>query len=146
MSYFADADDVYASLGKMIEEAIADEELGPKFSRADTVIRWIYTDPDAQITVELREGRPGHVEYGPSELEPEVTMTMSADVGHRFWLGDLNVAVALTRGQIKASGSVDKILRLVPIAARSFPRYRSLLAEQGRSEALPPAAAGATPA
>ena len=76
----------------MIEEAIADEELGPKFSRADTVIRWIYTDPDAQITVELREGRPGHVEYGPSELEPEVTMTMAADVGHRFWLGELNVA------------------------------------------------------
>jgi hypothetical protein len=141
VSYFADADDVYATLGLMIEQAIADDELGPAFSRADTIIRYVYTDPDAQITVELREGVPGHVEYGPSELEPEVTMTMAADVGHRFWLGELNVAVALTRGQIKASGPVDKILRLVPIAARSFPRYRRLLAEQGRSEALPKAPA-----
>jgi hypothetical protein len=137
LSYFADADDVYATLGKMLEQAVADEELGPMFCRADTVISWLYSDPDAQITVELREGVPAHVEYGPSSLEPEVTMTMAADVAHRFWLGDLNVAVALTRGQIKASGPVDKILRLVPIAARSFPRYRRLLAEQGRSEALP---------
>jgi hypothetical protein len=141
VSYFADADDVYATLGLMIEGAIADDELGPKFRSADTIVRWVYTDPDAQITLELRKGLPAHVEYGQSKLEPEVTMTMAADVGHRFWLGDLNVAVALTRGQIKASGPVDKILRFVPVAARSFPRYRTLLAEQGRSEALPAAPA-----
>lgn len=146
LAYFADANDVYATLGKMLEEVLDDEELGPKYSRADTVIRWVYTDPDALITVELREGARVRVEYGPTELQPEVTMTMAADVGHRFWLGELNVAVALTRGQIKVSGPADKILRLVPIAVRSFPRYRRLLAERGRSEALPPPSAGATAA
>lgn len=137
MSYFADADDVYASLGRATEEVLADDELGPMFSRADTVVAWVYSDPDARITVELREGAPGHVECGPTELVPEVTMTMPADVGRRFWLGEVNVALALTRGEIKASGPAEKILRLVPIAARSIPRYRSLLAEQ----AEPPSAA-----
>ena len=39
---------------------------------------------------------------------------MEADTAHRFWLGRVNVTVALARGQIKAKGPVAKILKLVP--------------------------------
>ena len=30
---------------------------------------------------------------------------MEADTAHRFWLGKVNVTVALARGQIKAEGA-----------------------------------------
>jgi hypothetical protein len=133
VGYFADADDVYATLGTMLEEVLADEDLGPAFSRADCVIRWNYTNPEAEITAQLIHGEQGRVDFGPSDLEPDVTMTMEADVAHRFWLGDVNVALALTRGQILATGPVDPILRLVPLARSAFPFYRQLLEAQGRA-------------
>ena len=61
-------------------------------------------------------------------------MRMKADVAHRFWLGQVNVALALTRGQIEADGPVDKLLRLVPLTAPAIPLYRRQLIDQGRRD------------
>jgi putative sterol carrier protein len=74
------------------------------------------------------------VDCGPTTLEPEVVMTMDADTAHRFWLGKVNVTVALARGQIKAKGPVAKILKLVPLVKPVFPRYRSILERAGRED------------
>lgn len=134
MGYFSDADEVYATLGKLFQDIVADEELGPKFRRANTIVRYEYSDPDSVITVRLQEGEPPQVDLGESALEPEVTMTMDADTAHRFWLGHVNVTVALTRGLIKAKGPVAKILKLVPLAKPVFPRYAAQLEAQGRSD------------
>jgi hypothetical protein len=143
MGYFADAEDVYATLGTMLEEVLTDDDLGPKFSRADCVIRWVYTKPAAEITVRLGHGSEPRVDYGESSMKPDVTMKMDGDIAHRFWLGQINVALALTRGQIVATGPVDRILRFVPLAGRAFPFYQRLLAAQGRSELLPDSAGAA---
>jgi hypothetical protein len=63
-----------------------------------------------------------------------VTMTMDADTAHLFWLGKVNVGVAMNRGQIQAEGPVAKILKLVPLTNSVFPRYRAQLDEQGLTE------------
>ena len=97
-------------------------------------MRYEYSDPDAAITVRLEEGQPAVVEFGETEMEPEVTMSMSADTGHRFWLGGVNVTVALGRGEMRAVGPVAKILKLVPLAKPVFPRYRAQLEAQGRQD------------
>ena len=67
-------------------------------------------------------------------LEPEVIMTMDADTAHKFWLGKVNVTMALAKGQMKAKGPVAKILKLVPLAKSAFPRYRQMLADAGRAD------------
>src|SRR4026209_1031379 len=69
-------------------------------------------------------------------MEPEVIMTMEADTAHNFWLGKINVTVALARGQIKAKGPVAKILKLVPLVKPVFPRYRKMLEDAGRDDLL----------
>jgi len=134
VGYFKDAEDVYATLGRLFEDVANDDELAPKFRRANTIVRYEYTEPDSAITVRLQEGEPGDVDLGDSEMEPEVTMTMTADTAHRFWLGQVNVTVALARGEIKAKGPVAKILKLVPLAKPIFPRYKAQLEGQGRSD------------
>jgi putative sterol carrier protein len=135
VGYFKDADDVYGTLGKLFVELMADgSELGETFKKANTIVRYEYADPESAITVRLQEGKPGDVDLGDSEMEPEVTMTMDADTAHRFWLGEVNVTVALARGQIKAKGPVAKILKLVPLAKPVFPRYKAQLEEQGRTD------------
>ena len=134
MGYFKDADEVYSTLGKLFRDITADPELGPRFRQADTVVRYQYSDPESQITVRLQEGEGEDVEFGEPAREPEVTMTMEADTAHRFWLGEVNVTVALARGQIKAKGPVAKILKLVPLAKPVFPRYKAQLEAQGRGD------------
>jgi hypothetical protein len=111
-----------------------DDELGPRFRKADTIVRYEFTNPDSQITVRLQPNQPGEVDFGESEMEPDVVMSMEADTAHRFWLGQVNVTVAMARGQIKAKGPVAKILKLVPMTKPVFPRYKKQLTEQGRSD------------
>jgi putative sterol carrier protein len=134
LAYFKDAQDVYGTLGKLFVDLASDAELAPKFRKANTIVRYEYTNPDSAITVRLQEGEPGDVEFGESEMEPEVTMAMEADTAHRFWLGEVNVTVALARGQIKAKGPVAKILKLVPLTKPVFPRYKAQLEAQGRTD------------
>ncbi len=136
MAYFKDADEVYAYIGRLLRELAEDEELSPKFNKANTIVQYRYRDPESQITVKLIEGEDGQVDCGATTLDPEVVMTMDADTAHRFWLGRVNVTVALTRGQIKAKGPVAKILKLVPLVKPVFPRYRSLLEQAGREDLL----------
>ena len=136
MAIFEDAQQVYATLGRLFVDIASDEELAPKFRKANTIVRYEYREPESTITVRLQEGQPGDVDFGESEMEPEVTMSMEADTAHRFWLGEVNVTVALARGQIKAKGPVAKILRLVPLTKPVFPRYKAQLEEQGRSDLM----------
>ena len=136
MPYFKDADEVYAYMGKLFEDLAADEELSSKFRKANTVVQYQYRNPESQITVDLREGGDGQVDCGETSLEPEVVMTMEADTAHKFWLGKVNVTVALARGQMKAKGPVAKILKLVPLVKPVFPRYKAQLEQAGRDDLL----------
>ena len=134
MAYFKNAQDVYDTIGKLFVDLADDEELGPKFRKADTIVRYEFTDPDSRITVRLQPDQPGDVDFGDSDMEPDVVMSMAADTAHRFWLGQVNVTVAMARGQIKAKGPVAKILKLVPMTKPVFPRYKKQLEEQGRTD------------
>ena len=134
MPYFKDDAEVYRFIGRLFEDLAEDEELSPKFRKADTVVQYQYRNPESQITVDLRAESDGRVDCGPTELEPEVVMSMEADIAHKFWLGGVNVTVALARGQMKAKGPVAKILKLVPLVKPVFPRYRKLLEEAGRGD------------
>src|SRR5688572_25189950 len=136
MGYFKNEQEVYDTIGKLFEDLRDDDELFPKFQRADTVVQYQFRDPESQITVKMRDGEAGQVDLGPTQLDPEVTMSMEADTAHRFWLGKVNVTVALARGQMKAKGPVAKILKLVPLTKPVFPRYKSQLEEQGRTDLI----------
>jgi putative sterol carrier protein len=136
VAYFKDAQEVYDTIGKLFVDIAEDQELAPKFRKADTIVRYEYSDPESVITVRLQEGQPGDVDFGESDMEPEVTMSMEADTAHRFWLGNVNVTVALARGEIKAKGPVAKILKLVPLTKPIFPRYKAQLEAQGRQDLI----------
>jgi putative sterol carrier protein len=137
MPYFKDENEVYEYIGRLFEDLIEDEELVSKFRRANTTVQYQYREPESTITVCLREDMEPQVDCGSTDLDPEVVMTMEADTAHKFWLGDVNVTVALARGQMKAKGPVAKILKLVPLVKPVFPRYRKMLEDRGRQDLLP---------
>jgi putative sterol carrier protein len=136
LTYFKDAQEVYDTIGRLFVEIASDEEMAPRFRQADTIVQYDYTEPDSVITVRLQEGEPGEVDFGETEMEPEVTMTMKADTAHRFWLGQVNVTMAIARGEIRPQGPVAKILKLVPLTKPVFPRYRAMLEQDGRTDLI----------
>ncbi len=134
MAYFKDDQEVYAYIGKLFEDLAVDPELAPKFRKADTIVQYQYRNPESQITVRLKEEGEPRVDLGPTDMDPEVVMSMEADTAHKFWLGKVNVTVALARGQMKAKGPVAKILKLVPLVKPVFPKYKQQLAAAGRED------------
>ena len=70
MPYFKDADEVYAYIGKLFQDLAEDEELSPKFQKADTIVQYRYREPESIITVSLREDDPGRVDCGETTWSP----------------------------------------------------------------------------
>jgi hypothetical protein len=142
MGCFRDADEVYAYIGRIFEEIVADPELGPDVQQADTIVQYRLSDPEALITARIKQDEERRLDLGATDLEPEIVMTMEADTAHRFWLGQVSITMAMTRGEIKTKGPVAKILRLVPLVGPAFPRYLELLAESDRPELAEQAVVG----
>jgi hypothetical protein len=110
---FSSEQDVYDEVGGLLAAIV--ERAGPLAQRADTVVEYRLRHPEATIVVDLRRDSEPACVFGKSDLVAEVVMTMDADTAHRFFLGELNFAVALARGDIGASGPVRKILKLAPL-------------------------------
>ena len=136
MSVFQDSQQFYDTVGELLQRAARDPAIGPTVARADTIIQLRYTDPPAQITINAR-GLPTQfgayvdVFLGPCDLEPEVIMSMTGDLAHEFWSGHVNLASALARRQIHATGPVIKVLRLVPAVEPLYQQYPALLKAKG---------------
>jgi hypothetical protein len=82
------------------------------------------------------EEREPQVDLGDTTLHPEVVLQLDADMAHRFWLGELNPAVALAKGEIRTRGPVSKVLGLVPLVKPGYTRYRTQLEAAGREDLL----------
>ncbi|MGQ0465103.1 MAG: hypothetical protein ACT4QG_07245 [Sporichthyaceae bacterium] len=128
MTYFADANEVDKYIGGVFRLAGDHPEIGPKLKAADIIMRAVYTDPECEMHVYMRD--PVQVVFGPIDEPADVTMMMSADIAHRFWRGEYNMTVGMAKGEVKAKGPVAKILKLVPLGKPLFPLYRNLVAEK----------------
>jgi putative sterol carrier protein len=135
MGLFRNAQEVYDCIGKVFEEAISDPEIGPKTKEAGLTIRFNFTDPDSTIFVDFAQGQ---VLYGDDVPEgtPAIRMDMKADDANKFWLGKLNLVMAMAKGQVKAKGSVPEMLKMLPLAKPLYARYEAALRAAGREDLI----------
>ncbi|MET8430701.1 SCP2 sterol-binding domain-containing protein [Nocardia sp. NPDC004860] len=126
MGFFKNADELDTYIGAVFRDAGEHPESGPKLRAANIVMRVVYTDPDCEVTIAFRDDY--QVVTGPTDIKPDITLMMRADTADQFWRGDYNLAVGLAKGQVKAKGPVNKILRLVPLTKPLFPMYREKVA------------------
>ncbi|BBX58948.1 hypothetical protein TM48_03226 [Mycobacterium shottsii] len=132
MGFFKDCSEIDKYIGGVFRDAGDHPQSGPKFRAANIVMRVVYTNPDCELTVALRDDF--RVVCGPSNLTPDVTMTMPADVADQFWRGNYNLTIGLAKGQAKAKGPIGKILRLIPLTKPLFGSYRKKIAEKDREQ------------
>ena len=134
MAVFKDEAEVYQYIGGIFEEALADPVIGQKFADSGVILKVTHTEPDSVFTVDMPSKKVLYGDDARNGPKPIVEMFMKADVGHQFWLGKVNISLALAKGQMRAKGPVPKILKLVPLAKSLFPRYRELLLKNGRPD------------
>lgn len=132
MAYFKDTKQFYNILVPFFNKLKDDPEIGPKVFASNLIIKFIYHNPEAVIIIHSpnKEVIQGNVE----DLIPDVEMGMNADVAHRFWLGKVNLMVAITKGDIKVKGPIPKIMKLLPIIRDSYAIYKDFLREKGLEE------------
>ena len=139
MGVFKDADQLYELLGGLFDELTSNENIAEKFAKSALIINFIYSDPEAEIWLDASKQDPDNlvVITGPADdLTAEVEMSMKADIAHQFWLGNVNLMVALTRKQIVAKGPIPKIMKLLPVLKPAYAVYRQMLEDKGLGDMI----------
>lgn len=134
MGVFRDAEHLYGSIGGLFEWAGTQEKIRKDLHATGLVIRLSHTEPEATITINCRSPEvPVH--FGPAGPQPDVEFRMKADVAHRFWLGRVNLLVALSKKDIVARGPVMKVMKILPALKPLYEHYPKHLKSRG-DEAL----------
>jgi hypothetical protein len=135
MGLFKDSNEAAEFIGRIWELMGDDPDIGPKLAATNLVLRGVYTDPSYQVTVICSDGSI-RVQHGASEVVPDVTLHLTADLGHRFWLGAVNLPMALARGQIKADGKMSEVMKTLPFLKPAYQIYRDHVVGEGRDDLL----------
>ena len=134
--YYRDVDELFKIYGAFLDRVLRDQKIGPRMAKAGIVIKFIYTDPDCEITIDLKNppAKPGyHGTYylGPCAIKETVWSKQSADHSHKFWHGLDNPVASVARGRIKQGGNVVAMLKLLPVVKPAFQLFPVVLRELG---------------
>lgn len=134
--YYKDADQLFEIYGHFLDRLLSDDKIGPKMSKAGIIIRFIYTDPDCEVTIDLKNpptkpGYHGSFYLGPCDVKEDVWSRQSADHSHRFWHGYENPIASVARGKVKQGGNVIAMLKLLPVVKPAFKVFPAVLEEMG---------------
>ena len=96
-------------------------------------MKFVWRDPVLTVTLDFTKD-PFTVHINDETIAPTTTFTLTADVAHKFWHGQVNLAKALTTKAIVARGPIPKILKLLPAIKPLYTRYPLHLKEEGRAD------------
>lgn len=130
MPAFSSADQLKKVLGSFFELLAADPVIGPKLLESKLIIKFNYREPDAAITIDMK-GEKAVFTFDDAEKKPVVEMSMKADTAHKFWMGDVNLIIALARREITAKGPIPQILKLLPIIKPAYKLYPDYIKDKG---------------
>ena len=132
--YYKDAEDLYKIYGYFLDRVLKDDKIGAKMRKAGIIIKFMYTDPDAEITIDLKNpptkpGYYGTYYLGPCDLKEDVWSKQPADHSHRFWFGLENPIAGIAKGIIKQGGKVTAMLKLLPVIKPAFQMFPIALSQ-----------------
>jgi hypothetical protein len=130
---FRDAAELRHYMGGIFEVAFEDEELRTKLTDTGLVLRFVFSDPSADLVVDL--GAAAVLPEG-ADAQPTATMFIGADTANSYWQGKTNLALAMAKGKVKIDGSAAALLKLVPLGKKLFPIYIDILRGDDRADLL----------
>jgi hypothetical protein len=141
MSYFKDSQECDQILGgffRKMSEGVAGKdpvllEIQRKMAEMGLIVKFVWREPVLSLTLDFTKD-PFGVYANDETINPTATFTLTADNGHKFWHGQINLAKALTTKTIVARGPIPKILKLLPVIEPLYKRYPAYLKDIGRAD------------
>jgi putative sterol carrier protein len=133
MGFFTSAEEMYEHVGKLFEIVVNEEQVVRATADTGLVVRLTQTDPDAVILIDF-PGRKVTCGEATAGIPARVELTLTSDDSHRFWLGKLNLTLALAQRKVQLGGSRTKALKLLPLTRSMSARYREMLLAAGRQD------------
>lgn len=141
MAYFKDSQECNEMLGGFFREMSSGVRRGEqdlvqiqsKLAEIELIVKFVWRDPVLTVTLDFTKD-PFMVYIDDDSIVPTATFTLTADVAHKFWHGQVNLAKALTTKAIVARGPIPKILKLLPVIEPLYKRYPQYLTEKGRQD------------
>lgn len=122
MPVFETADELYTCIGGLFEQMKSHPQAQEALASLELTIKFNYTHPEASITLVARNGEQS-IHCGECNADPDVELAMTGDVAHHFWMGEINVMGAIRKRQIVPTGSLSKIMALVPMIKAGIQVY-----------------------
>lgn len=136
MTIFNDAEQLEKVLYNFFLQIADKHEIASKLMSNKAVLRFNYTEPDLSITIDCTKSDKPEVFVNNKNIEPEIELWMNADTAHKFWLGKVNLVMAITKKDIVVKGSVPKLLMLLPAITPAFKLYQQYLKDNDYSELI----------
>lgn len=131
MPFFNNSQELQQTLGGFFGFLEKHPQIGPKLLASKLILKFVYREPDTAITIDLT-GEQMVLTFDDGQKKPVVEMGMKGDTAHDFWLGKVNLVVALARRAITAKGPIPKILKLLPIIKPAYVLYPEYLKSVGK--------------
>jgi hypothetical protein len=131
MPIYTDAERLYTCLRRLFARIEAQEpQASEAMLKSGLRIRICCREPTAEFLFDARQ-RPLRIEYGPSNLRPDLDVSLQADTLHRILLGKLTLTKALGGKLIEPKGPVWKTTVLADLFYHAQRLYPQVLQEQG---------------
>jgi len=130
---FKDDTALYDILGTYFLKVQADPKLFAPLKDSKLKIRFNYTSPDASIALDgSTDDKSKQILRGEAAraFNPEVEFTLSADMSHYFWHGQVNLMQALARKEVLPKGNLARAMRLLPLLEPLYELYPQYLRER----------------
>jgi len=126
MAFYTDTAQLNTVMETLWGQIANDEDMSKKLLAGKLIVRFNYREPDGKLTVDCSDGTTMRFTTGDTEAKPIIEMFMKADVAHEFWLGKVNVPVAILSGKIVSKGPTPKALALLPVVKPAYALYPSI--------------------
>lgn len=122
MAIYKDKQHMYDILEDVWTYAIKETELGPKLKEYEVTYKFKIKDLDGYIFVSHDQVLTGDA----ANKDAVITMELSSETVHKFWLKKINLPVALATRKIKSKGPIPKVLKMLPFLKtvhELYPQY-----------------------
>lgn len=135
MAYFSNSAELDRIMENLWNRIKSDPEMSKKLLDSKLVVQFKYREPDSRLTIDCSDGQEIRIITGQTPIKPVIEMSMKADIAHQFWLGKVNVPLAIMSGKIQSKGPTPKALALLPVIKPAYTIYPLVLEETGNKSA-----------
>ena len=135
---FATEQDVYEALGVFLADMAGSPGLAPVFRELNSRVTFSMDSPRASITLDCPTDGQASVSTGSAGASGDTVVSLTSDAANSFFLGELNLALALATCQMQVVGPARlRLLVLGPMIRKVMaPLYATRLRGLGREDLL----------